>query len=162
MNYRKPIVLVLFPFLSLILFMACHSASKKTDKDEVKKPAPEPGGVDLKSILEYTANNGDKLNDSTVLRYRKLADSIYGANGYTAIWSNKEHWLRQADSLFAFIANSKDYGLFPSDYHYTSLQFIQRILDEDTVARKNGAIWSRADLMMTDAFLSLVKDLKQG
>jgi murein L,D-transpeptidase YcbB/YkuD len=30
------------------------------------------------------------------------------------------------------------------------------------MARKNAAIWTRADLLLTDAFFTLVKDLKQG
>ncbi len=144
--------------------MACHGGAGKRDKDEVKAPTQmdEHAGVDLKSILRYVRDNGDKLNDSTTLNYRRLADSVYDNNGYTPIWSDKEHWSGPGDSLFSFIANSKQYGLFPSDYHFTALEFIQRILREDTMARKNMAIWSRADLMLTDAFFTLVKHLKQG
>src|SRR5258708_30325467 len=67
-----------------------------------------------------------------------------------------------ADSLFTFISNSKEYGLFPSDYHYSALSFIERVVNEDTLARKNAALWSRADIMLTDAFFTLVKHLKQG
>jgi L,D-transpeptidase YcbB len=164
MNYRKRSVLSFFPVLSLILLMACHSGSGKGDKGEVKTPGQtdQLGGADLKSILQYVKDNGDRLNDSTVLNYRVLADSVYDHNGYTPVWSDKEHWLPPGDSLFAFIANSKQYGLFPSDYHFTSLEFIQRILKEDTMARKNPAIWSRADLMLTDAWFTLVRHLKQG
>lgn len=134
------------------------------DKDEVKTQGQvdEHVGADLKSVLRYVADHGDKLNDSTVLQYRKLEDNFYDSNGYTSVWSDKENWRAPADSLLAFIANSKSYGLFPSDYHYTALQFIQRILREDTMARKNAAIWSRADLMLTDAYFMLVKDLKHG
>jgi L,D-transpeptidase YcbB len=134
------------------------------DKDEVKTPGQmdQHVGADLKSILQYVADHGDKLNDSTVLQYRKLEDNFYDSNGYAPVWSDKENWRAPADSLFSFIANSKSYGLFPSDYHYTALQFIQRILREDTMARKNAAIWSRADLMLTDAYFMLVKDLKHG
>jgi murein L,D-transpeptidase YcbB/YkuD len=164
MNYRKCSVLSFFPVLSLILLLACHRQPRKMDKDEVKTPGQmgEHVGVDLKSILQYVADHGDKLNDSTVLQYRKLEDNFYDSNGYTSVWSDKENWRAPADSLFAFIAKSKSYGLFPSDYHYTALQFIQRILREDTMARKNAAIWSRADLMLTDAYFMLVKDLKHG
>jgi L,D-transpeptidase YcbB len=164
MNYRKCSVLSFFPVLSLILLLACHRQPRKMDKDEVKTQGQvdEHVGADLKSVLRYVADHGDKLNDSTVLQYRKLEDNFYDSNGYTSVWSDKENWRAPADSLLAFIANSKSYGLFPSDYHYTALQFIQRILREDTMARKNAAIWSRADLMLTDAYFMLVKDLKHG
>ena len=162
MKYRKRIVSSLFPVLSLVLLLACHDSSRKEEKSEVKPAVSENGGSDLKSILAYVAGNGDKLNDSTVLLYRRLAQGVYDSNGYAALWSRKQRWLPVAESLFAFIDSSKNYGLFPSDYHYTSLSFIERIVREDTLARKNEALWSRADLMLTDAFFTLVKHLKQG
>jgi L,D-transpeptidase YcbB len=164
MNYRKRSALSFLAGLSLISLLACHDQTRNADKDAVKTPAKmdEPGGVDLKSILQYVANHEDKLNDSTVLQYRRAEESFYDSNGYSLVWSYKQNWRAAADTLFAFIANSKSYGLFPSDYHYTSLQFIQRILREDTIARKNLAFWSRADLMLTDAYFSLMKDLKHG
>jgi len=147
----------------MILLVACHGGNGKQDKDDVKPAQMDQHvAVDLKSVLRYVAENKDKLNDSTLLNYRKLEDSLYSNNGYVPIWSDKEHWRRPADSLLAFIENSKEYGLFPTDYHYYSLQFIQRILQEDTMAKKNAAIWTRADLMLTDAFFMLVKDLRQG
>ncbi len=30
------------------------------------------------------------------------------------------------------------------------------------MAKKNAAIWTRADLLLTDAFFHLVKDIRQG
>ncbi|HXD76452.1 MAG TPA: L,D-transpeptidase family protein [Puia sp.] len=164
MNYRKRNVLSFFPVVSLFLLAACHEGKGREEKDVVKTPAQMDRhvGQDLKSVLQSVAENHDKLNDSTVLLYRPLADSVYNKNGYVPIWSDKEHWRRQADSLIAFIANSKEYGLFPADYHFYALEFYQRIVQEDTMARKNAAIWTRADLLLTDAFFRLVKDIKQG
>ena len=165
MNYRKRGAKLLFPiFLLMLTLMACHEHPRKDARDEGKPPAQMDAHVvtDLKSLLQYASDNKDKLNDSTVLVYRKLAETLYDSNGYTAVWSAKEHWLPAGDSLLAFIDSSKAYGLFPSDYHYTALSFIQRVIGEDTMARKNPALWNRADLMLTDAFFSIVKDLKQG
>jgi len=164
MNYRKRRVSFFLPFFFLLTLLACHGQLRKDDKDEVKTPAQMDAhvGSDLKSMLEYIADNKDKLNDSVSLVYRRLADSVYENNNYTPVWSNKEHWLPLADSLLQFIDSSKYYGLFPGDYHYNALAFIRRIIGEDTMARKNAAIWTRADLMLTDAFFSLVKDIKQG
>ncbi len=162
MNHRKCSVLSFLAVISLTLFMACGHA--KGYKEVLKNPVQvvDHVGADVKILLGYAADKGDKINDSTFLNYRKLEDSFYSIKGYNPVWSDKENWLRQADSLFAFIANSKEYGLFPTDYHYTALQFAQRILSEDTMARKNAAIWTRADLLLTDAFFTLVKHLKQG
>jgi murein L,D-transpeptidase YcbB/YkuD len=164
MRYRKRSVLFFFPVLLLIFLVACRGGKGKGEKDDVKTPVQidQHVGEDLKSVLQYAADNHDKLNDSTTLLYRVLEDSLYGSNGYVAIWSDKERWKRQADSLLSFIDSSKEYGLFPTDYHYYSLHFIQRILQEDTMAKKNAAIWTRADLLLTDAFFHLIKDIRQG
>jgi L,D-transpeptidase YcbB len=163
MNYRKRRVLAFLLVIMSIVLVNCHEHSGKMGKDVGKTPGQvAPLGTDLKSILQYATDRGDSLNDSTKLVYLRLADSIYENNGYTAIWSTKEHWLPAGDSLLAFIGNSKAYGLFPSDYHYGALAFAQRIVREDTMAKKNPAIWSRSDLLLTDAFFSIVKDLRQG
>ena len=165
MNYRKRCLELVFLVLLHSFLFSCHNpAPYKDEKDTVKTPAQmdEQVGGDLKKMLQFAMEKGDKLNDTTFLNYRKLLDSLYERNNYTPLWSDKEHWRSPADSLFSFIENAKDYGLFPSDYHYTSLAFIHRVLLEDTVSRKSPAIWARADLLFTDAFFTLVKHLKQG
>jgi murein L,D-transpeptidase YcbB/YkuD len=119
-------------------------------------------GADIQTMLRQAADDGDLLYDSNMLNYGRLTDTVYRNNRFTPLWSDKQHWLARGDSLFNFISNSKDYGLFPSDYHYLALAFIRRIVQEDTLARKSATIWARADLMLTDAFFTLVKHLKQG
>ena len=164
MNYRISRFQLFVLVLLYSVFVCCHEQPRKVEKDNVKTPAQmdEHVGGDLKTMLQFAMDNKDQLNDATFLNYRKLLDSTYENNDYTPLWSDKEHWLAPADSLFTFIAESKDYGLFPSDYHYVALAFIRRVIQEDTMARKNAAIWARADLMLTDAFFTLVKHLKQG
>ena len=165
MNYRKRCLqLVFLILLHSALFSCHHPAGHTDDKDTVKTPAEmdEQVGGDLKKMLQFATEKGDKLNDTISLNYTKLLDSLYERNNYAPLWSGKERWRLSADSLFSFIANAKDYGLFPSDYHYPSLAFIRRVLLEDTVSRKSAAIWARADLLYTDAFFTLVKHLKQG
>lgn len=164
MNYRKCRFRSLPPILLMSILFSCGDKAGKIEKDTVRNPAKLEEHVedDMKRMLQYALDNKDKLNDSITLNYRKLLDSLYDANNYTPIWSVKDHWKRQGDSLFSFIGNSKLYGLFPSDYHYSALSFIHRIISEDTLAQKNAALWARADLLYTDAFFTLVKHLKQG
>ena len=166
MNYRTRSVLFLLPVFSMMILIACREGGKTpgSAKDDVKAPTQtgEQSGTDLKSLLQYAAANGDKLNDSTLLGYRKLVDSLYETGGYTPIWSDKQRWLPAGDSLLSFIEGAQYYGLFPSDYHFGPLAFFRRIVREDTLARKNAAIWNRADILLTDAFFTLVKHLRQG
>lgn len=69
------------------------------------------------------------------------------------------------DSMFHFISQAKLYGLFPEDYHYPKLEAIRTKIMTDTAgkgSRKDAVTWSIADLMLTDAFMHIVKDLKLG
>jgi L,D-transpeptidase YcbB len=165
MTYRKrllPLAVIILWYSGLLF--SCRHHPKEPEKDMVRKPAQMEEHVsgDLKKMLEFALSNKGKLNDTTFLGYEKLLDSIYGRSDHNPLWSDKEKWLPPGDSLYTFIEGCKAYGLFPSDYHYAPLAFIHRVLLEDSMARKNAAIWARADLMLTDAFFSLVKDLKQG
>ncbi|MDP4148988.1 MAG: L,D-transpeptidase family protein [Bacteroidota bacterium] len=164
MSYRKRFLFVLVWVWQLGLLFSCKDQPKSLEKDIVKRPAKMEEHVsgDLKKMLQFAADNHGKLNDSISLNYGKLLDSLYGHGDYAPIWSDKDHWLAPADSLYAFIEGSKSYGLFPSDYHFTSLAFTHRIMLEDSLARKNAALWARADLLLTDAFFTLVQNLKQG
>jgi len=146
------------------MICSCGNKSGNLEKDTVKNPAKleERVSDDMKKMLQFAAEHHEKLSDSTSLSYRQLLDSLYQANNYTALWSDKDHFSKPADSLYSFIEGSKQYGLFPSDYHYTLLSFVHRMLREDTLARKNAALWAKADILFSDAFFLLVKHLKQG
>ena len=150
-------------FASVLVFIfSCNDNSGKAEKDEVKKIAPLEHIVDhLKKNIEQSAKNNGLL-DSVRLKYISFFDSLYDVHHYEPYWSKDQQWLPLGDSLFQFIEHSKEYGLFPSDYHYYSLAFVHRIFLADTIARKNLALWAKADLLMTDAFFSLMKDVKQG
>lgn len=164
MNYRNSRLLLAPVLLLPLIFFCCHGRRGPIAVDRVENPQKMDVhvGTDLRSILGYIAGNGDRMNDTTTLLYRPLEDSLYESNGYTPVWSEKERWLPLSDSLLAFIRDSKEYGLFPSDYHWGMLSFIRRVVQEDTMAKKDAALWTRADLLMTDAFFTLVKHLKQG
>jgi murein L,D-transpeptidase YcbB/YkuD len=163
MNYRKKIIGILFFILSVAV-VACNDENKKpAEKDVVAKPQKlqERVSDDLKKILEYADKNKGSINDSVHLNYVRLDNSFYESKNYQTIWSDSGKWSPLGDSLFRFIKDANEYGLFPQDYHYNSLAFIQRAM-ADSFARKNAILWTRADILFTDAFFSLVKDLKQG
>ena len=164
MKYRTRVATVLFHLLFFILLFSCQDKPKYVEKDIVSSPeiVPEHLSEDIKKLVEFAAQNKASINDSVKLKYMHLDSGIYEDKKFQALWCGKEQWLAKGDSLYQFIEHCKDYGLFPSDYHYSSLSFIHRVFNEDSIARKNIALWAKADLLMTDAFFSLVKDLKQG
>ena len=89
-------------------------------------------------------------------------NSFYEKNNYEGIWSREESWKPLADSMFQFIKNSRYYGLYPEDYHYRELDSFRSKIQKDSLARMDAVVWTKADLLFTDAFMKTLKDLKEG
>jgi murein L,D-transpeptidase YcbB/YkuD len=159
---RKTTFRLLLFALSVCVF-SCKN-KRPEEKDIVRHPEQLEDRVNknLREILEYALNNKGRINDTTVLSATHAVRSVYEKNGYTAIWSANGDWSPTGDSLYQFIKHSKLYGLFPADYFYGSLSGIQEQLRSDSLAKKDAALWSRADVMMTDALLLISQHLKRG
>jgi murein L,D-transpeptidase YcbB/YkuD len=145
-------------------FFSCQNVQPPKENDIVKNPKnlEERVNENLKRTIKYALGNRGRIADTILIHQISLVDSVYQQNNYQPLWSNKESWGYLGTVMFSFIERSKEYGLFPSDYHYRSLNGIRASIETDTVARRNAALWSRADLMLTDAFLLMSKHLKKG
>lgn len=149
--------------LALVLF-ACNSHKTIKQKEIVKAPEKmdEQVSDNIKSVLDYAASSGGKINDSVQLSQFNLVNNFYTSNNFSGVWSKTEKWNSIADSLFDFIKNSMTYGLYPEDYHFSALQKIRSKIENDSLARMDAVVWTKADLMLTDAFMNTLKDLKEG
>jgi L,D-transpeptidase YcbB len=150
----------------LFIFEACNN-SKPPETVIVSTPEElEIKASDIiQSSIEYAAGNEGKIADSIQLDNIKLVQLIYEDNQFATLWSNKEQWTPMGNSLRNFIGEAKLYGLFPEDYHFPILDSINRKFQQDTLAkaaRRDAVLWSKTDLMLTDAFLHMVKDIKLG
>jgi murein L,D-transpeptidase YcbB/YkuD len=158
------ILLLLFGCFPVFLLQCKNNPRQAPEKDIVHNPArlSERTADDIRSTLGYLKENQGKLNDSVRLAFTTLVDSLYEANNYRPQWFREDQTLPAGDSLLNFIRDCRLWGLFPGDYHAGTLFFIRRVFQYDSNARKNAALWARADLLMTDAFFLLAKHLKQG
>ena len=155
----------LFIAITCILFYSCKSEDEKPkEKDIVRKEELFPDRVktNLSTLVNYASENAGKINDSTSLKYVPLIRNVYLKNNFTAIWSADGKWVAIGDSLNNFIRTSMHYGLFPNDYHLKALKGIQHKIETDSLSAKDAALWSRADVLLTDAFLHAAADLKRG
>lgn len=145
-------------------FITTNDQEKPHEKDIVKRPAELDDHIkdNLKTVLIYASYNDGRITDTTQIKLYTLVNSIYNKNDFLPVWSKKGRWLPSCDTLFSFIDQSKMYGLFPSDYHFNALSNIRKSIAEDSVERKNAVLWTRADILLTDAFLLISKHLKQG
>lgn len=153
--------------LVIFVFFACNSNTKNSDTiadtpAEMQQKAAEL----IKELLEKaSADSGRSIDSSFLLQQTRLSHLVYEKQSYAPIWSKEEKWLPQGDSMFFFIRDSKLFGLFPEDYHFEQLKNIRERISADSVSkgdRRDALLWSKADIMLTDAFFRVVKDIKLG
>ncbi|MEO6187223.1 MAG: L,D-transpeptidase family protein [Ginsengibacter sp.] len=142
----------------------CHNGSPLPEKAMVKKPEEMDDQIsdNIKLALSFAKENDGKINDSAALFLYHIVDAFYKENDYHNIWSENESWKPLADSLIAFINSSKYSGLYPGDYHFDELRQLQRRFYTDTLAKKDAIFWTKGELFLSDAFMRILKDLKEG
>ncbi len=160
-------ILLIYIFFILTIpahLLSCKNHTPPAKKEIVKKPEEMDDKIsdNIKSFLQYADDNNGKIDDSIKLYLYHIVYSFYEQNDYHNLWSKKEHWSPLADSMFQFIEKSKYYGLYENDYHFKNLSLLRKKFIEDTLARKDAVLWTKADLMLSDAFMKTIKDLKEG
>lgn len=153
--------------LSSGFFQSCNDSKKSPERDIAKSPQEltEKAINHIDNLLSKAGRNDGKIDDSMVLLQLKPVELIYKQTGNNTSWSKGEQWLPIGDSLFDLIGNAKLYGLFPEDYHFEQLSSIRKKFVKDAFAesdRKDASLWARADLMLSDAFVQMIKDIKLG
>jgi L,D-transpeptidase YcbB len=151
--------------VACISFVQCKSKGDRApEKDIVINPAKlgERTADDIHNTMDYLKVKRGQLNDSVEIHFIKLIDSLYETSDYQPIWQREERTIPEGNSFMNLIQNCRLWGLFPNDYHYNMLAFINRAFALDSNAARNAALWARKDLLLTDAFFQMAKDLKQG
>ena len=155
-------------FIIVLLFLfACTNSGQNPEKLVVHTPEKlqQKASDIIKNIIELAIRNNGKIDDTILLSMSGVVKEIYKNNEFKPAWEHKGNWEPIGDSLFNLIGSSNLFGLFPEDYHYRQLVSIRSRFDIDSLGEKDrmdAALWARADLMMTDAFLRIVRDLKLG
>ncbi|MBS1920348.1 MAG: L,D-transpeptidase family protein [Bacteroidetes bacterium] len=160
-----------FPFFIYVLWIfvntSCNNSRNHSARDIASSPKElqQKASTHIADLIKFAKDNGGKIDDSTELKYFKPLISVYEECKHKTVWSMGEEWLPIGDSMYHFIANAKLYGLFPQDYHFTQLSSIYNRIFNDSNSnsdRKDATLWAKADLMLTDAFFHIVKDVKLG
>lgn len=154
-------------FLCCFFIIACQDT---TPKGETIAATPEEmqqkaAGLIKDFISKATADSGKTIDSFVLLKQGPLCKQVYDTVNFIPRWSREEKWLPAGDSVYAFIEGAKRYGLFPEDYHYGSLKEIRGRFFADSLSRgdrKDALWWARADVLLTDAFFQLIRDIKLG
>lgn len=153
-------------FILLIVFTSCKDRKHIGEKEIVSQPEEiNKSATDIiKETLDELLDGGDdegiiKLKNTSVLK------DIYGQNDYLPLWTGEGKWNVFGDSLYTLIDSARHFGLFPKDYYKTELTDLRERLIFDTTSREDkldAALWAKTDLFLTDAFVQLIKDLRNG
>ena len=163
MHFHKSPAFYLLLFI-IIFVAACNSGASKKEKDIVS----DPGSIDaiiqknIKAELLSAHDQKGKINDSIKLDCLPVLESFYEGNDHIPLWSSMEKWKPQAAALLNYIGNAATDGLYKEDYHFEAISSLKRILDADSLKRMDAVLWTKADLLLTDAFMHILQDLKQG
>ncbi len=143
---------------------ACNNHKTIKQKEIVKAPEKMDDQIsdNIKSVLDFASTSNGSIGDSVHLTQFKFVNAFYSKNNFKGVWSKTETWNPVADSMFEFIKKSKYYGLYPEDYHFHELKNLRSKIETDSLTRMDAVAWTRADLMLTDAFMKTLKDLKEG
>ncbi len=152
--------------LCLIVNASCNTKNKKTDTiASTPEELAQKTTTLIESYIQQAGTTG-KLEDSSItLNQPAISKFLYGKTSFASLWCNQQQWRPIADSLFHFIESAQSFGLFPEDYHVEQLKTIRRKILADSLGksdRKDANLWSLSDVLLTDAFAQIIKDIKLG
>ncbi|MGQ0738748.1 MAG: L,D-transpeptidase family protein [Bacteroidota bacterium] len=153
--------------IGLLVLLSCGNKKAKNDTiASTPEELKEKVAAYISNFLQEALTGNRKTPGSSLqLRQAAMSKSLYDRQGSISLWSENEIWKPGADSLYQLIENSRLLGLFPEDYHVKEIQAIRQQFTADSLAggaRKDALLWSKADLMLTDAWVQLIKDVKLG
>jgi L,D-transpeptidase YcbB len=156
-------------FLSAVIFLlcltmvACKGKKVTSEGYVIVKISEEDEKIQEKisSIIKDAADNKFKI-DSVVLNYFPVVKNYYERTEYVPIWSSNKQWNVAAIGLVNYLRNASLQGLYSSDYNFNKIQQLKKVLDNDSLKKSTLTMWADVDVLMTDAYVGLLKDLKQG
>lgn len=154
-------------FVYIFLFSSCKSNEKKSEHYASTPEELKEKTTGLINAAINNINSSDYLFEDSIvtIKEQQLTAFIYSQKKYSPIWGEKENWIPAGDSLFHFIESAQLFGLFPEDYHFQQIKVIREKFIADSLSkgdRKDAALWAKADILLTDAFINIIKDVKIG
>ena len=151
--------------LIVVLFSSCNNGHDKVYNKEIvsdKYSLHDYVLLQIQSKLAIATDANGKIDESLTLKFFNPVEEFYYTHDYTSAWSDTGKFTPQINQLFSYLDTAIRDGLYKEDYHYTLLTKITTALQHDSAAMKDAVLWARADLMLTDAFMNIISDIRQG
>jgi len=159
-RHAFPFRLLFFIFLPCILSCGDNWISV-SDPDKMDATAQN----ELSQMLSASGEDLVKIDDSAVLQRSLWVKEYYKSNQYKLVWSEAAVAGAKADTLIDLIKNAHLLGLLPDGYHCSSITSLKIEIDKDSLSkgiRRKPKMWAKFDLLLTDALLSMMRDLHEG
>lgn len=152
-------------FILCLVILSCNNNSTPPGEKKIvvsRDKMDEAASDGIQQVLAFAVQHNGKIDDSTSLQLTAAVNKFYNELEFKNIWSKKIKWQPIADSLYLYLQDAELSGLFPNDYNVKKLGLLKMQLDTDPVKRMDAIQWSKADVILTDVCLHLIKDLKYG
>ena len=153
--------------LCCLFFLACKSNGKKGNNTIANSPRDFQQKIsgDLKNTFAEASSQNGFMPDSTRLYQALLSQKLYEQNNFEPFWCREEKWTKQGNSMLEFVQQARLNGLFPEDYHAQQILAIENRFGNDSLGkgdRRKVNLWSIADILITDAFVRAINEIKIG
>lgn len=148
----------------MFLWQACNQEPKKVvvENIEVKKPE-DVNKSTIKSyqeILKQSKNDSVLVYDNDTILAFPFFDRIKQKD--SILFFERGKLTPLGDTMFYFVNNARQYGLYPEDYHAKKLNdIIPKIFDKKNNSFFSGYI-AQAEVLLTDAFLKFGAHVNKG
>lgn len=154
--------------LSLQILQGCKDrpSSDVTKKEVVETPQEISVKAEdiIKGTLEKILTNNPELPDSFRVKNAGILHEMYQHREFKPLWFSEGRFVQRTDSFLSLLDSCMLLGMFPSDYYHKRIHMLRLQLLTDTAREKkmDASQWAFADLMLSSAFVQLVKDVKIG
>jgi murein L,D-transpeptidase YcbB/YkuD len=139
--------------------ISCKS-NNKSETTSTKLIATE-----IKTLFDNQKEPKTSIEDSSLLTTPNETIAAYKDANYEPLWIKDEGLTNNGQTLINFIRNARSYGLIPEAYNLQKITSQYNKLQLDSLwekERKNPKNWARIDILLTDAFLSISRNLDRG
>lgn len=155
----------LIPILAFaLLYASCHQApEKKTEVKAIVKHEQDVNGLVINELSGLYAGN---VSDSVLIIEK---DTLYAFRYFDSVRTRKELVFYNkgkltplGDSLWSCVSKAREYGLYPSTYHYELLQQFHKKRFDSITKEYNITALAYNELLLTDAYLLFGAHLSKG
>jgi murein L,D-transpeptidase YcbB/YkuD len=148
-------------FLVIFILFGCNTEKNKSvSKSNLSGFQKELSGS-IKSQIEIDSNTFVVLNNIVFLDYFSATKSVYKKNDFHPIWIESDSLNPKSIEFVHFLDTAIYVGLNKNDYQFDCLRNIVSLYNHKFTNPK-AAFFAKADILFTNAFLHVIKDLKQG